>query len=156
MTPSNIWDGTDLLNALAISADLLSQNRAAIDSLNVYPVPDGDTGTNMSLTTCGPRSTRREEAAVRILRRHGCSAHRIRLAARSARQFWRDLVPDLRGLAQGLAGLEKVDGRDIAHALRFASDTAYKAVMKPVEGTMLTVIRVAAERAEIAASATRR
>ena len=151
MTPSNIWDGTDLLNALAISADLLSQNRAAIDSLNVYPVPDGDTGTNMSLTmraaldeargSSGPNPSV-ATVAQRI-------AYGSLLGARGNSGVILSQI--YRGLAQGLAGLEKVDGRDIAHALRFASDTAYKAVMKPVEGTMLTVIRVAAERAEIAA-----
>jgi DAK2 domain fusion protein YloV len=151
VTHSVVWDGIALLNAFAVATELLTQNRAAIDTLNVYPVPDGDTGTNMGLTmqaaldearsSSGPNPTV-ATVAQRI-------AYGSLLGARGNSGVILSQI--YRGFAQGLAGLDKVDGRDIAHALRSASDTAYQAVMKPVEGTMLTVIRVAAEHAEIAA-----
>ena len=151
MTQSVVWSGTDLLNAFAVATELLSQNRTAIDTLNVYPVPDGDTGTNMSLTmqaaldeaksSSGPNPTV-AMVAQRI-------AYGSLLGARGNSGVILSQI--YRGFAQGLSGLDKIDGRDIAHAMRGAADTAYKAVMKPVEGTMLTVIRVAAEHAEIAA-----
>jgi fatty acid kinase len=151
VTQSVVWDGTDLLNAFAVATDLLSRNRAAIDTLNVFPVPDGDTGTNMSLTMqaaldearsgSGPNPTVATVAA-RI-------AHGSLLGARGNSGVILSQI--FRGFAQGLAALERIDGRDIANALGNASDTAYKAVMKPVEGTMLTVIRVAADHAETSA-----
>ena len=124
-------------------ANLLEQNREAIDALNVFPVPDGDTGTNMSLTM---KSTVKEIAAQDV---HSAS-RMADLAARGALKGARGnsgviLSQILRGFARGIEGCETVDAQQFAKALRSGADTAYKAVMKPKEGTILTVIRVISE-----------
>ncbi|MDO5378662.1 MAG: DAK2 domain-containing protein, partial [Clostridia bacterium] len=124
-------------------ANLLEHNREAIDALNVFPVPDGDTGTNMSLTM---KSTVREIAAQDVP-----SASRLAdMAARGALKGARGnsgviLSQILRGFARGIEGIDKIDDKAFAKGLRAGADTAYKAVMKPKEGTILTVIRVIAE-----------
>jgi DAK2 domain fusion protein YloV len=148
VTQSVVWDGADLLNAFATATRLLVEQRGAIDALNVYPVPDGDTGTNMSLTMEAALNEARASSgpnpSVGVVAQR--IAHGSLLGARGNSGVILSQI--YRGFAQGVAGLDKVDGRDVAHALRCASDTAYKAVMQPVEGTMLTVIRIAAEHAE--------
>lgn len=127
-------------------ANLLEQNREAIDALNVFPVPDGDTGTNMSLTM---KSTVKEIASQDI-----ASASKLAsLAARGALKGARGnsgviLSQILRGFSRGIEGCETVDAEAFAKGLRAGADTAYKAVMKPKEGTILTVIRVIAEDAQ--------
>jgi uncharacterized protein len=148
VTPSAVWDGADLLNAFATAASLLTEQRAAIDALNVYPVPDGDTGTNMSLTMEAALNQARgsSDPNVSVGAESQHIAHGSLLGARGNSGVILSQI--YRGFAQGVAGLDTIDGRDLAHALRCASDMAYKAVMQPVEGTMLTVIRVAAEHAE--------
>ena len=116
-------------------------SRERIDDLNVYPVPDGDTGTNLALTV---------RAVVEALEREGPDdrAGLAREVARAALMGARGnsgviLSQIVRGAAEALAGLD-----DLAPALRSASDAAYRAVRKPVEGTMLTAIREMAEEAE--------
>ena len=136
-------DGLLLKEMIIAGANLLEQNREAIDALNVFPVPDGDTGTNMSLTM---KSTVREIAAQDVT-----SASRLaELAARGALKGARGnsgviLSQILRGFARGIEGCETVDAAAFAKGLRSGADTAYKAVMKPKEGTILTVIRVISE-----------
>ena len=136
-------DGLLLKEMIIAGAGLLEQNREAIDALNVFPVPDGDTGTNMSLTM---KSTVREIAAQDLP-----NASRLAdLAARGALKGARGnsgviLSQILRGFARGIEGCETVDAQAFAKGLRKGADTAYKAVMKPKEGTILTVIRVIAE-----------
>ena len=136
-------DGLLLKEMIIAGANLLEQNREAIDALNVFPVPDGDTGTNMSLTM---KSTVREIAAQDVT-----SASRLAdLAARGALKGARGnsgviLFQILRGFARGIEGCETVDAAAFAKGLRSGADTAYKAVMKPKEGTILTVIRVISE-----------
>ena len=136
-------DGLLLKEMIIAGANLLEQNREAIDALNVFPVPDGDTGTNMSLTM---KSTVREIAAQDVT-----SASRLAdLAARGALKGARGnsgviLSQILRGFARGIEGCETVDAAAFAKGLRSGADTAYKAVMKPKEGTILTVIRVISE-----------
>ena len=136
-------DGLLLKEMIIAGANLLEQNREAIDALNVFPVPDGDTGTNMSLTM---KSTVREIAAVD---EHSASKL-INMAARGALKGARGnsgviLSQILRGFARGIEGSDTVDAQMFARGLRSGADTAYKAVMKPKEGTILTVIRVIAE-----------
>lgn len=127
-------------------ANLLEQNREAIDALNVFPVPDGDTGTNMSLTM---KSTVKEIAAQDVP-----SASKLAgLAARGALKGARGnsgviLSQILRGFSRGIEGCDTIDAEAFARGLRSGADTAYKAVMKPKEGTILTVIRVIAEDAQ--------
>lgn len=136
-------DGLLLKEMIIAGANLLEQNREAIDALNVFPVPDGDTGTNMSLTM---KSTIREIAA-----QDEQSASKLaNLAARGALKGARGnsgviLSQILRGFARGVEGSDTIDAQLFAKALRSGADTAYKAVMKPKEGTILTVIRVIAE-----------
>jgi hypothetical protein len=124
----------------------LERNRQRIDDLNVYPVPDGDTGTNMTLTARAvveelDQSTTEDRAAL------------IKEVTRAALMGARGnsgviLSQILRGGAETLTGAGAVDPRMLARAFRSASDAAYRAVRQPVEGTMLSVIREMAEEGE--------
>ena len=136
-------DGLLLKEMVIAGASLLEQNREAIDALNVFPVPDGDTGTNMSLTM---KSTVKEISALDM----ADASKLATLAARGALKGARGnsgviLSQILRGFARGVEGCETIDAEAFAKGLRSGADTAYKAVMKPKEGTILTVIRVIAE-----------
>ena len=136
-------DGLLLKEMIIAGASLLEQNREAIDALNVFPVPDGDTGTNMSLTM---KSTVKEIASQDI----PSAAKLASLAARGALKGARGnsgviLSQILRGFSRGIEGCDTVDAEAFVKGLRSGADTAYKAVMKPKEGTILTVIRVIAE-----------
>ena len=138
-----VIDGLLLKEMIIAGANLLEQNREAIDALNVFPVPDGDTGTNMSLTM---KSTVKEIAALDV----ADAAKLANMAARGALKGARGnsgviLSQILRGFARGIEGCETIDAEAFAKGLRSGADTAYKAVMKPKEGTILTVIRVIAE-----------
>jgi uncharacterized protein len=139
----------DVALALSCAAlDSLERNRGRIDDLNVYPVPDGDTGTNMTLTV---------RAVVEALEGDGDrDADRSSIAkvvARAALLGGRGnsgviLSVIIRGVADVLSEAEAIDGNAVAAALRTASDQAYSKVGNPVEGTILTAIRVLAETAE--------
>jgi DAK2 domain fusion protein YloV len=128
----------------------LERNRRRIDDLNVYPVPDGDTGTNLTLTV---------RAVMEALERDGdAAADRAGVAkfvARAALLGGRGnsgviLSVIVRGVTDVLGEAGSIDAKAIAAALRSASDLAYSKVSNPVEGTMLTAIRVLAETAESA------
>jgi DAK2 domain fusion protein YloV len=141
--PSDLDALRELVGAASAA---LEQSRQRIDDLNVYPVPDGDTGTNLALTVRGvvealdaSTATDREELAREV----------TRAALLSARGNSGVILSQIvRGVAEPLAEADPVDGHAIARALRRASDEAYRAVHEPVEGTMLTVIRALAEEAE--------
>ena len=138
-----VIDGLLLKEMIIAGANLLEQNREAIDALNVFPVPDGDTGTNMSLTM---KSTVKEITALDV----ADAAKLANMAARGALKGARGnsgviLSQILRGFARGIEGCATIDAEVFAKGLRSGADTAYKAVMKPKEGTILTVIRVIAE-----------
>ncbi len=121
----------------------LEANRARIDDLNVYPVPDGDTGTNMLLTA---------RAVVEAL--EGGDTDITRAALLGARGNSGVILSQIvRGAFDVLGGVDEVDASTVTQALRSASDAAYNAVREPVEGTMLTAIRVLAEEAEAAGEA---
>lgn len=135
--------GADLAHALTAGFRCLERYRDTINALNVYPVPDGDTGTNMLLTMRAgiPQDAPAPDAAV------GDVAARLADGA-----FWEArgnsgviLSQFFKGIAQGLAGREVCDSPDLTAAFQAATDAAYRAVGNPVEGTMLTVIRCAAE-----------
>ncbi|HWQ24620.1 MAG TPA: DAK2 domain-containing protein [Gaiellaceae bacterium] len=124
----------------------LEAHRQRIDDLNVYPVPDGDTGTNLVLTL---------RSVVEALERSGASGSEAvaRELARAALMGARGnsgviLSQIVRGFADVLGQAEEVDSHVLRRAFRAASDAAYRAVKRPVEGTMLTVIREMAEEAE--------
>jgi len=139
--------GQDLREMFAAATNWLEKSASDIDALNVFPVPDGDTGTNMFLTM---RSSIEEAYQA-------TTDHKVSLVAQAmakgalmgARgnsgvilsQIWT-------GLARSLNGNKTIDGSDLADALCQASETAYKALANPVEGTILTVIREAASAAQ--------
>src|SRR3954468_22363729 len=136
--------GPDQLRALVHTyRDALRSHQQVINRLNVYPVPDGDTGTNMALTlesVC-------EELASADGMAQICKAisHGSLMGARGNSGVILSQV--LRGMADVMRDHELVDGPALATALSAASDAAYGAVMRPVEGTILTVVREAAEAA---------
>jgi DAK2 domain fusion protein YloV len=142
--PSNI-DGVILKEAVINGSNNLLNNRKKVDDMNVFPVPDGDTGTNMSMTISA--------AAREVLSQNDSSVSKvadlIALASlRGARGNSGVILSQLfRGFAKGLGGKDSVDIPELAAAFKSAADTAYKAIMKPTEGTILTVARVAAEYA---------
>lgn len=139
--------GSTLRDSIISASNSISINRRLVDELNVFPVPDGDTGTNMSMTI---------GASVRELSRldDQCAAETVSdIAAsallRGARGNSGVILSLLfRGMAKGLRGQDQIDGNHLSKALSLGVESAYKAVMKPTEGTMLTVARVAAESAQ--------
>ena len=138
-------DGLLLRDMVIAGAALLEKNREAVDALNVFPVPDGDTGTNMSLTM---QSATREVSSKEYLRADEAAAALAKGALRGARGNSGVITSQLfRGFSKALAGVEKITPIQFAEALKKGAEMAYKAVMKPKEGTILTVARVVAEDA---------
>jgi DAK2 domain fusion protein YloV len=138
--------GQELRDMFMVATDWLEKNAPEIDALNVFPVPDGDTGTNMLLTM---RSTLEEAYRAPDHSTAAIAKSIARGALMGARgnsgvilsQIWH-------GLALGLEGKEAFNGRDLASALLLAATEAYKGIDNPVEGTILTVIKEAAEAAK--------
>jgi len=142
----SVFDGQDLRKAIVAGAAWLEEHREVINALNVFPVPDGDTGSNMSATM---------QAAVRDIKTSTESfagvvaakiAHGALLGARGNSGVILSQI--LRGLAQGLDKKNTFTATDLANAFQEASRLAYRAVIKPVEGTILTVVRETAEAAK--------
>ncbi len=130
----------------------LERSRQRIDDLNVYPVPDGDTGTNLTLTVHGIEDALETSGAEdRVALAHEATRAALMNARGNSGVILSQIV---RGAADELGRPGPVDAPRIARALRSGSDEAYRAVRKPVEGTMLTVIRELAEEAEKRATAT--
>ena len=135
--------GSMLRDAMISASNALSNAKQEVDALNVFPVPDGDTGTNMSMTIGNaarelarlenPTATQAADVAAAALLR----------GARGNSGVILSLL--FRGFSKGLKGREEADGADLAEALTLGVEAAYKAVMKPTEGTILTVAREAAE-----------
>ena len=124
----------------------LERNRQRIDDLNVYPVPDGDTGTNLTLTARSVvEDLDKTTAADRPALAHAVTRAALMGARGNSGVIFSQIV---RGAAEVLGAAEKIDAPTFAQALRGASDAAYRAVRRPVEGTMLSVIRELAEEAE--------
>ena len=139
--------GQTLRDAILSGANNIANQRTRVDELNVFPVPDGDTGTNMSMTVGArpagnwkpcPTPARWRKPARRRL--PPCCAARAAIPA---------LSPACCSAAcsKALKGKTEADAADLANALQMGVDAAYKAVMKPTEGTILTVTRLAAEKA---------
>ena len=139
-------NGQILRDAFISGANNITNNREKIDQLNVFPVPDGDTGTNMSMTI---------SSSVRELSRLS-NPTATEVADTAASSFLRGARGNsgvilsllFRGISKGLKGQKEVGGKVFAEALSLGVAAAYKAVMKPTEGTILTVARVAAETAK--------
>lgn len=135
-----------LKDALISAALTLSEMKKQVDELNVYPVPDGDTGTNMSLTLTNAMNALMsvpDEADVSEVASTAASA--MLRGARGNSGVITSLL--FRGFSKGLAGKNEADCDDIANALEIGVEAAYKSVMKPAEGTILTVARVSSEKA---------
>lgn len=128
------------------AANNISNNRKSVDALNIFPVPDGDTGTNMSMTIGAaakemavlPDNCSIGEAASK------CASALLR-GARGNSGVILSLI--FRGFSKGFKELEEAGGKDVAKAFELGVKAAYKAVMKPTEGTILTVVRKASEAA---------
>ncbi|MFM2105523.1 MAG: hypothetical protein RL338_555 [Chloroflexota bacterium] len=138
-------DGAGLLAAFRAGVENLEAHVDEVNGLNVFPVPDGDTGSNMAATV---RSALVEAEAVGddgVERVAGAIGFGALMGARGNSGVITSQI--LRGIADGLAGKRHFNGLDLAHALSVGSRTAYAAVGKPVEGTILTVIREASDAA---------
>jgi len=143
--------GETLRRAIISGANNISTQKKMVDELNVFPVPDGDTGTNMSMTI--------QNAAKELGVCEGTSISEVAQKAasallRGARGNSGVILSLLfRGFSKGLKDKAEAEGKDIAKALTLGVEAAYKAVMNPTEGTILTVARVAAEKANASAKA---
>jgi DAK2 domain fusion protein YloV len=139
-------DGNKLKEMFYASAQMLEKNKQKVNSLNVFPVPDGDTGTNMCLTMM---SAIKEVKALTNGNITQVAEAMSRGSLKGARGNSGVILSQIfRGFAKGLKGEQVINTRKYAEALKSGADTSYKAVIKPVEGTMLTVARVTAEEAE--------
>lgn len=135
-------DGRDLREMFAAATMWLERNADSINSINVFPVPDGDTGTNMYLTI---RATMDEAFQAKSDAAGTVAQAMARGALMGARGNSGVILSQIvGGIADCLCGKERFSGPDLAQALEAASDKAYKAVSRPVEGTILTVIRESA------------
>ncbi len=143
-----MFNGNELRDAIISAANNIANNKKKVDDLNVFPVPDGDTGTNMSLSI--------GNAARELENLEGETAGKVASVAASAllrgARGNSGVITSLlfRGIANGLKGADTVTAENLKEAFRLGVEAAYKAVMKPTEGTILTVARVAAEYAEAA------
>lgn len=145
MVDISMLDAAMLREMVNAGAALLEKNREAVNALNVFPVPDGDTGTNMSMTMISAVKEINSKEATAIGQ---LTEHLSKGALRGARGNSGVILSQLyRGFSKALTDKEKITPLEFAQALKAGADTAYKAVMKPKEGTILTVARVIAEDA---------
>lgn len=146
-------NGSMLRDAFISGAISIANNKRAVDELNVYPVPDGDTGTNMSMTMSNAlRELERLDDSVTVAHVAETTASALLRGARGNSGVILSLL--FRGFAKGLADMKTAECDAIANSLKLGVEGAYKAVMKPTEGTILTVARLAAEKAEQSATFT--
>lgn len=134
-------------NGIISAANNISNSRQAVDALNIFPVPDGDTGTNMSMTinaAAADIAAMPEDSSLGEVSKRTASA--LLRGARGNSGVILSLI--FRGMSKAFKGLDEAGSKDVAKAFRMGCDAAYKAVMKPTEGTILTVVRKAAEAAE--------
>ena len=138
--------GKILIDAIISGANNIINNKESVDELNVFPVPDGDTGTNMSMTirnAVAELNMLSDSVTVETVAQTAASA--MLRGARGNSGVILSLL--FRGLSKGLAGKHEATVEDYCNALKLGAEAAYKSVMKPTEGTILTVARVAAEKA---------
>ncbi|MCR4760684.1 MAG: DAK2 domain-containing protein [Oscillospiraceae bacterium] len=139
--------GKQLKAAIIHAAILITNQRRSVDELNVYPVPDGDTGTNMSMTiSAAKRELELLSDDVTVSEVADVTASSMLRGARGNSGVITSLL--FRGFSKGLAGMTTAGNADFANALELGVAGAYKAVMKPTEGTILTVSRMAANKAQ--------
>ncbi len=147
-----MFTGAILRDAMISAANNIANNRKAVDALNVFPVPDGDTGTNMSMTfSNAKRELQLQPDGVTAGDAVQVAAAALLRGARGNSGVILSLL--FRGFAKGLHGKREAASRDLAVALAEGVDAAYKAVMKPTEGTILTVAKMSAKKADEATAA---
>ncbi|HPZ00792.1 MAG TPA: DAK2 domain-containing protein, partial [Clostridiales bacterium] len=136
--------GAVFRDAVISAAHNVNNNRREVDALNVFPVPDGDTGTNMSMTIASAAKELElmpDDAGISEVAATAASA--MLRGARGNSGVILSLI--FRGFSRGLKGKETAGQRDLVLALSYGVEAAYKAVMKPTEGTILTVVRLATQ-----------
>ncbi|MEL1134145.1 DAK2 domain-containing protein [Desulfitobacterium sp. THU1] len=131
---------------MRIGARALERKKHDVDALNVFPVPDGDTGTNMNFTIQSAVKDAEKTSGASVAEVATAVSMGSLMGARGNSGVI--LSQLLRGIAKGLEGHKEASGQQVAQALQVGVDTAYKAVMKPVEGTILTVAREVAKGAQ--------
>ena len=139
-------NGSQFKNAFVSGANNIANYRQQVDALNVFPVPDGDTGTNMSMTISAAKRellNMPDTATVAEVTKKAASA--LLRGARGNSGVILSLL--FRGFSKGMEDKTEASAADISSALSLGVAAAYKAVMKPTEGTILTVARMAAEHA---------
>lgn len=141
---TNAIDGDELRELFLAGTRCLELHADAINALNVFPVPDGDTGINMLLTLRAANASPDIPASGGTVAEvgHGLARGALLGARGNSGVIFSQFMT---GFSQGLAGLDSCDGAALGHAFGLASEASYRAVGKPVEGTMLTVMRAAAE-----------
>ena len=138
--------GSQLKNAILSGSNNIAKYKKQINELNIFPVPDGDTGTNMSMTIgAAAQALQKEEDTLPASQMAKKAASSMLRGARGNSGVILSLL--FRGISKGLEEKEEISGEDLVAALELGVEEAYKAVMKPTEGTILTVARVASERA---------
>ena len=146
MSSTTTLNGVRLGRMIIAGANELAANKQLVDAMNVFPVPDGDTGTNMSLTVmAAAREAEKKGSLMAADVTKAASSGALRGARGNSGVITSQLF---RGFAKGLEGLEEAGVKELSAAAQQAVKTAYKAVMKPKEGTILTVARGCAEAAE--------
>ena len=141
-----IINGADLRRMIISAAAAIEMSKQALNELNVFPVPDGDTGTNMSMTINAAAADLRKAEDPDLTQASKIAASAMLRGARGNSGVILSLL--FRGISKKLKGAEDCDGVLWAAALQEGVDAAYKAVMKPAEGTILTVARLAAAKAD--------
>lgn len=143
-----MFNGNILRDAIISAANNLANNRKQVDDLNVFPVPDGDTGTNMSMTLSNAVRELEKVSGETAGKVASINASALLRGARGNSGVITSLL--FRGFAKGIADDENVTAENLAKAFKLGVEAAYKAVMKPTEGTILTVARIASEKATAA------
>ena len=144
-------NGSCYKNALISGANNILRHKDEVNALNIFPVPDGDTGTNMSMTIQAAAATLEETDSPGIAEVAAAAASAMLKSARGNSGVILSLL--FRGIANGLKGKDSINGKDFTAALRMGVTAAYEAVMNPTEGTILTVARMACEAGEVASEA---
>ena len=136
-------NGKIFAEMLISGANALDNNKTAINNMNVFPVPDGDTGINMTLTLTAVRALKGFDGTLAE-----CAEKMAPMVLRAARgNSGAILSLFFRGMSKALAGVDEADSPDIAKAMKKGPEEAYKAVMTPAEGTILTVMRLSSDKA---------
>ncbi len=143
-----MFNGNILRDAIISAANNLANNRKPVDDLNVFPVPDGDTGTNMSMTLSNAVRELEKVSGETAGKVAQINASALLRGARGNSGVITSLL--FRGFAKGIGSEENVTAENLAAAFKLGVEAAYKAVMKPTEGTILTVARIASEHATAA------